>query len=138
MSGSDTEAPPTNLQANCKDAQQCNNQHVATTFTDRPHSPDTLVTGAVQNQSANQLRVATAVATQSAEDRADHHEEGSQAEVSKQDAIISGIESYLDKSTMERSHSPGTVVTGAVQAQSADQSKAATAVTTQSAKDRSP
>ena len=44
----------------------------------RPHSPGTLVTGAVQTQSANQSRVATAVATQYAEDRADHQNEQQQ------------------------------------------------------------
>ena len=42
--GSDAEAPPTNLQASCRDAQPCENQHVETTFTShihRPHSPTT-------------------------------------------------------------------------------------------------
>jgi hypothetical protein len=56
--GSDAEAPPNNLQASCMDAQSCDNQHVATTFIDnihQPRSPGTLVTVAVQTQSADPI-----------------------------------------------------------------------------------
>ena len=97
--------------ASCRDAKPCDNQHVENTFTDhihRSHSLGTLVTGAVQAQSADQSK---AVTTQSAEDRAAQHDEGSQAEGSKQASVATSTQDPGSVATCILGHSRVATIT---------------------------